>query len=199
MTPIIPKMIDSPSAIKTYSAPSTSPLRTNSARTAGVIGRGVLRERLQLALTLGLRDRDRLQRLAPRRDLRDDLEDVPRVLPLRLVPGRDDVHRLEELVVPRPEGQRPALEPVHRGRQRVALERLDELRAVRALGLLDRLRDRVDRDVVAVRLIVGRAAPALDVARRPRPAGRRVQLVPPDDREVAAERLSHGPLVRRVD
>src|SRR5256884_6667866 len=29
------------------------------------------------------------------------------------------------------------------------------------------------------------------LARRPRPAGRRVQLVPPDDREVAAERLAH--------
>ena len=44
-------------------------------------------------------------------------------------------------MVPGPEGQRPALEPVHRGRQRVPLERLDELGAVRALGLVDRLRD----------------------------------------------------------
>src|SRR5213596_3659176 len=199
MTPIIPKMMDSPSASNTYNAPSTSPLRTNSARTAGVIGRGVLRERLQPALALGLRDRDRLQRFAPRRHLRDDLEDVPLVPPLRLVARRDDVHRLEELVVPRAKGERPALEPVHRPRQRVALERLDELRAVRALGLLDRLRDRVDGDVVAVRLVVGRAAPALDVARRPRLALRRGELVPPDDREVAAERLADGPRVRRID
>src|SRR5438874_1714540 len=199
MIPIIPKMMDSPSAITTYSAPSTSPLRTNSARTAGVIGRRGLRYRLQLALALGLRDRDGLERLRPRRHLRDDLEDVPLVPPLRLVARRDDVHRLEELVVPRAKGERPALEPVHRPRQRVALERLDELRAVRALGLLDRLRDRVDGDVVAVRLVVGRAAPALDVARRPRLALRRGELVPPDDREVAAERLADGPRVRRVD
>src|SRR5438876_10937787 len=41
-----------------------------------------------------------------RRHLRDDLEDVPLVLPLRFVLGPDDVHRLEELVVPCPEGQR---------------------------------------------------------------------------------------------
>src|SRR6266545_2542869 len=123
MTPIMPKMIDRPSAINTYRA--------------------------------------------PRRDLLDDLEDVPLVLPLRLVFRGHDVHRLQELVVPRAEGQRPALEAVHRSRQRVALERRDQLRAVRGLRLVDRLGDRVDREIVAVRLVVGRAAPALHVARGP--------------------------------
>src|SRR5947208_16632126 len=83
MTPSIPKMIDSPSAINTYSAPSTSPLRTNSAKTATVIGRSVLRYGLQLALALGLRDRDRLERPARQRHLRDPRHDVPLVPPLR--------------------------------------------------------------------------------------------------------------------
>src|SRR5689334_11543813 len=131
MTPTIPKMIDRPSAISTYSAPSTSPFSRNSAKTADVIERR-LRHRLQLALALGLGDRDRLQRLLLAGDLADDLEDVPLVLPLRLVLGGDHVHRLQQLMVPGAEGQRPALEAVHRGGQRVALEGLDQLRAVRA-------------------------------------------------------------------
>src|SRR2546422_2806445 len=152
-----------------------------------------------MALALGLRYRDGLQRLASRRHLRDDLEDVPLVLPLRFVLGPDDVHRLEELVVPCAEGQRAALEAVHRGGQRVALERLDELRAVRALGPIDGLRDRVDRALVAVVLAVGPAAPALDVAGGPGMAGRRREFVPPDDREVAEERLADGPCVRRSE
>src|SRR6266850_6740249 len=132
MTPTMPKMIDRPSAISTYSAPSTSPFSRNSVRTAGVIERR-LRHRLQLALALGLRNRDRLQRLPRAGHLADDLEDVPLVLPLRLVLRADHVHRLQQLVVPRAERERASLEPVRRARQRVALQRRHQLRAVRAL------------------------------------------------------------------
>src|SRR3989442_5332068 len=73
MTPTMPKMIDRPSAISTYRAPSTSPFSRNSVRTAGVIERR-LRHRLQLALALGLRNRDRVQRLPLAGHLADDLE-----------------------------------------------------------------------------------------------------------------------------
>src|SRR2546427_9426381 len=116
MTPTMPKMIDRPSAISTYRAPSTSPFSRNSVRTAAVIERR-LRHRLQLALALGLRNRDRVQRLPLAGHLADDLEDVPLVLPLRLVLRADHVHRLQQLVIPRAERERASLEPVRRARQ----------------------------------------------------------------------------------
>src|SRR5207245_11497249 len=100
MTPTMPKMIDRPSAISTYSAPSTSPFSRNSVRTAGVIERR-LRHRLQLALALGLRNRDRLQRLPPTGHPADDLEDVPLVLPLSLVLRPAHVQPLQPLLIAR--------------------------------------------------------------------------------------------------
>src|SRR5207247_9763898 len=96
----------------------------------------LLRELLEDALALAIGNRDGLERLPALRGLRDDLEDVPLVLPLRFVLGLDHVHRLEELVVPGAEREGPAFEALHRRGERMAFEGLAEPGPVRALGLL---------------------------------------------------------------